>query len=444
MKSIIPQPSVYVTHSKTFLKVTLIWVFALFAGITAKAQESLQISSQQDRLTQYSGIWYSSLHPGTDSLSSFPNIKMISELKLNGQSLGVEVFQNKNGKYESTLFELIAHDATKENIRAFGKNSRGEMFIGEGEFQNSSNWTMQDKDLDGNNTMRVSFSFNSYTDVVVEGFDNANKSLWKTRYIKQNPKDKNIGIQLVSVHKDMQANPQKTLQELSRMGYSYVETFVYDKGLFYGMSPSAFKTLVESTGMRFLGSMTFYNLPDDDNMNQAIKWWKKCIEDHKKAGVKYLSTSNNKIKEIKNKSELKRYTDYYNMIGKLCAENDLEFIFHNHADEFLYVDGVRVYDFFLQNTHPEYVHFQADLYWMKVGGVEPVDYFKKYSNRFISWHIKDYKELGQSGKIDFKEIFKYEEKAGLKYTIAEVEDYNFPPLYSVKLAWEYLYFTLLK
>lgn len=28
---------------------------------TLKAQESLQISSQQDRLTQYSGIWYSIL-----------------------------------------------------------------------------------------------------------------------------------------------------------------------------------------------------------------------------------------------------------------------------------------------------------------------------------------------------------------------------------------------
>ncbi len=190
MKSIIPQPFVYITHLKTFLKMTFVWVFTLLAGTTAKGQGSLQISSQQDRLAQYSGIWYSSLHPGTDSLSSFPNIKMISELKLNEQSLAVEVFQNKNGKYESTLFELIAHDATKDNIRAFGKNSRGEMFIGEGEFQNSSNWTMQDKDLDGNNTMRVSFSFNSYTDVVVEGFDNQTRAFGKPGILNKIPRIK--------------------------------------------------------------------------------------------------------------------------------------------------------------------------------------------------------------------------------------------------------------
>ena len=98
----------------------------------------------------------------------------------------------------------------------------------------------------------------------------------------------------------------------------------------------------------------------------------------------------------------------------------------------------------LENTNPEYVHFQADLYWMDVAGVNPIDYFKRYPNRFISWHVKDYKELGKSGKIDFKNVFLHAEVAGLKYTVAEVEDYTFPPLFSVGLAWEYIYYELLK
>jgi len=63
---------------------------------------------------------------------------------------------------------------------------------------------------------------------------------------------------------------------------------------------------------------------------------------------------------------------------------------------------------------------------------------------FISWHVKDYKELGESGKIDFKDIFKYQKIAGVQYILSEVEDYNFPPLYSVDLAWEYIYYELLK
>ena len=81
---------------------------------------------------------------------------------------------------------------------------------------------------------------------------------------------------------------------------------------------------------------------------------------------------------------------------------------------------------------------------MVVAEINPVTYFNKYPNRFISWHVKDYKELGQSGKIDFNKIFLSAEKAGLKYVIAEVEDYMYPTITSVSLAWEYIYYELLK
>ncbi|QCX37631.1 TIM barrel protein [Aureibaculum algae] len=304
--------------------------------------------------------------------------------------------------------------------------------------------TMQDKDLNGNNTMKVDFNFQNYTDVILEGFDNENQSLWKTRYIKNNPKNKNIGIQLVSVHDNMLDNPEETLIQLGRMGYSYVETFVYKNGSFYGQTPKQFKAMVEKSGMKFLGSMTFFD-PEDKNDDTVINtWWNKTIQDHKKAGVEYLSTSNSKLKDIKTVKELQEYSNYYNKVGKLCKENGLKFVYHNHADEFLKVEGVTIYDYFLQNTNPEYVYFQSDVYWMQVGGVNPVDYFKNYPNRFISWHVKDYKELGESGKIDFKDIFNYQEIAGVQYILSEVEDYSFPPLFSVSLAWEYIYYELLK
>jgi len=195
--------------------------------------------------------------------------------------------------------------------------------------------------------------------------------------------------------------------------------------------------------MQFLGSMTFHDLPTDNNWKPALKWWSKTIDDHVKAGVKYITTSNNQLKSVTTKEELKRYADYYNAIGKLCREKGITFAFHNHADEFELVEGTKIYDYFLENTNPKYVYFQADIYWMMVGGVKPVDYFKKYPNRFLSWHIKDYKELGASGKIDWMELFHHPDFKAPKYKVAEVEDYSYPPLYSVQLAWEYLYYRVL-
>ncbi|WP_158847612.1 sugar phosphate isomerase/epimerase family protein [Algibacter sp. L1A34] len=422
---------------------SVLYLIIILKSFVSFAQENYSISSQKDRLRQYSGQWVSAVNPSTDSIAKLPEIKMSSINNFNNHSLTVEVLQkDSNNQYNPILHEIIGYDRVTDTVFAAGHNGEGVFFIGKGKFSSENNWTMQDKDLNGNKTMKVNFSFNNYTDVTLEGLDNNEKRLWKTRYIKNNPKDKNIGIQLVSVHKEMLKNPEQTLIQLGRMGYSYVETFVYKNGGFYGQSPTQFKTMVEKAGMNFLGSMTFFD-PEDKNDYTAINtWWNKTIQDHKKAGVEYLSTSNSKLKGIKTIKELREYCNYYNKVGKLCKENGLKFVYHNHADEFLKVEGVAIYDYFLQNTNPEYVYFQSDLYWMQVGGVNPVHYFKTYPKRFISWHVKDYKELGESGKIDFKDIFNYKEISGVQYILSEVEDYSFPPLFSVGLAWEYIYYEL--
>ena len=429
---------------KIYIKIALL-VVVIMNTIHMKSQEKDGIASQKDRLRQYSGQWISAVNPSIDSVAKFPEIKMSSLNNFNNLSLTVEVFQkDSSDQYNPILYEIIGYDSVIDTIFAAGHNAQGAFFTGKGIFTSEKNWTMQDRDLDGNKTMKVDFNFQNYTDVILEGFDTNEKSLWKTRYIKNNPKNKNIGIQLVSVHKEMLNKPEETLMKLGRMGYSYVETFVYNNGSFYGQTPKQFRAMVEKSGMKFLGSMTFFD-PEDKNDDTAINtWWNKVIQDHKIAGVEYLSTSNSKLKGIKTIKELQEYCNYYNKIGKLCKKNGLKFVYHNHADEFLMVEGVTVYDYFLQNTNPEYVYFQADLYWMQVGGVNPVHYFKTYPNRFISWHVKDYKELGESGKIDFKDIFNYQEIAGVQYILSEVEDYSFPPLFSVSLAWEYIYYELLK
>jgi len=423
------------------MKITILTGLILLFSQLLLAQNT--INSQADRLHQYAGYWVSSVHADTDSIGTYPPIKMNNISKMGNHSLQVEVLQYQNGAYHPILTELISYDSKSDQIIALGQNVEGVVFKGGGRFSNEKKWDMQDVDMLGNFYMQVKFDFQSYTNVLVEGFDKSGKSLWKTRYIKSNPKDKNIGIQLVSVHQKMLIAPVETLKELGRMGYSYVETFVYDNGTFYGMSPTEFRKVVEAQGMKFLGSMTFHDLPTADSWESSMEWWSKCIDDHLAAGVEYLTTSNNQLKSVKTKAELQRYCDYYNAVGKLCKEKGLTFAFHNHADEFGIIEGTWIYDYFLENTDPEYVYFQADIYWMVVGGVKPVDYFQKYPNRFLSWHIKDYKELGASGKIDWKEIFHHPDFEVPKYKVAEVEDYSYPPLFSVQMAWEYLYYEIL-
>ncbi|WP_218597719.1 sugar phosphate isomerase/epimerase [Polaribacter sp. NJDZ03] len=427
-------------HSKIvhFLLLSIFISQSLFVNAQDKSENQLQ------ELSKYMGTWYGAENINDDNLSENPKVKMTVKPTIGfTNGLQVEVFESKKNEWKTTLVELISYDVVTDKIIAKGINDKNECFIGKGAFYENNLWIMKDENLNGEHISTVKFNFLSSSEVVLKGTDSAGKELWKIKYIKKNPKDKNIGIQLVSVKDLMDKNPENTLKQLGRMGYSYIETFVYKEGKFYGYSPKEFRDIVEKNGMRFLGSMTFYN-PIDKSEKEIEKWWNKTILDHKNAGVAYLSTSNNNLKNIKSLSELKVYTDYYNLVGKLCEKAGLKFLFHNHKDEFLEVEGKIIYEYFLENTNPKYVSFQSDLYWMDVAGVNPVDYFEKYPKRFISWHVKDYKELGQSGKIDFNKIFLSAEKAGLKYVIGEVEDYAYPAITSVGLAWEYLYYELLK
>jgi hypothetical protein len=66
------------------------------------------------------------------------------------------------------------------------------------------------------------------------------------------------------------------------------------------------------------------------------------------------------------------------------------------------------------------------------------EYFNKYPKRFELLHIKDEKEIGASGLIDFKPIYENKAKAGAKYCFVEVERYDFEPFVSVQKSYDFL------
>ena len=92
----------------------------------------------------------------------------------------------------------------------------------------------------------------------------------------------------------------------------------------------------------------------------------------------------------------------------------------------------------LENTDPDLVFFEMDVYWTVRGQKAPVDYFKKYPKRFRLLHIKDEKELGDSGMVGFDAIFKHAADAGMEYPVVEVERYSFAPAESIKKSIDYL------
>ncbi len=254
-------------------------------------------------------------------------------------------------------------------------------------------------------------------------------------------KKKEIAIQLYSVRDDIGKDYAGTIKAVGAAGYAAVETANYNDGKFYGKTPEEFKKDLAAAGMTALSAHTMRKLTGEElkskDFTEAMKWWDQAIAAHKATGMKYIVCAGIGVDNLE---ELKTYCEYFDLIGKKCSEVGMKFGYHNHAYELTnkYDDQV-MYDFMLQNTNPEYVIFEMDVYWVVKGGQSPVEYFNKYPGRFELLHIKDHKELGQSGMVGFDAIFRNTDVAGVKHLVVEVEQYNYTPLESIAKSLDYLF-----
>ena len=240
---------------------------------------------------------------------------------------------------------------------------------------------------------------------------------------------KQVGLQLYSIRELIgdanlfAKNGAEVLAQLAKMGYTHVETANYGDGKIYGLAPTDFKDVVKKAGLKAISTHTTHFLSNEEKasgkFDESLQWWKKCIADHKAAGMEYIVAPSMPIPSTL--KELKVWCDYYNEVGKLCAESGMKFGYHNHSGEFQKIEDKVMLDYMLENTDPRYVFFQLDVYWAVIGKASPVEYFKRYPGRFSLLHIKDHKEIGQSGMVGFDAIYNNADISGVKYNIVELE-----------------------
>jgi sugar phosphate isomerase/epimerase len=251
---------------------------------------------------------------------------------------------------------------------------------------------------------------------------------------------KDLYIQLYSVRDDIKSDFKGTITKVAEAGYKGVEAADYNNGKFYGLTPEEFKSEIEAIGMEVLSSHTgrpLEGIIEETNWDEVWAWWDTAIDAHKRAGMKFIVTP--WMPTPTTLEELSQYCDYYNQIGEKCNAAGIKFGYHNHNFEYKEIEDQIMYDYMLENTDPDKVFFQMDVYWTKQGGYDPVEYFNNYPNRFKLLHIKDEKELGGSDSVmDFDNLFKNIDQSGVEYLIVEVEHYNFEPFESIKMSIDYL------
>ena len=258
---------------------------------------------------------------------------------------------------------------------------------------------------------------------------------------------KDIGIQLYSV-RDLigsfgrnQHDYKPVLKALADMGYTSIEAASYNDGKFYGNTPEEFRRDVEAVGMKVLSSHCGKGLSDEElasgDFSESMKWWDQCIAAHKAAGMSYIVYPYMEVPATLH--DLQTQCAYLNAIGAKCREQGIRFGYHNHSHEFRKVEDQAVMlEYMLEHTDPENVFFQLDVYWAVMGQASPVDLFRKYPGRFRMLHIKDRREIGQSGMVGFDAIFRNAELAGVEQIVVEQEESEYDIEKGVEMSLDYL------
>jgi len=245
-----------------------------------------------------------------------------------------------------------------------------------------------------------------------------------------------FGIQLYTLRDVIDEDPKGILKQLSEYGFKQIESYDGDQGMFWNMGHKDFKTYLDDLGLTLISSHCNINENFEEKAAQAAA-----------IGMKYLVCPY--IGPQTSVEAWQKVTDRFNACGEICKKNGIRFAYHNHAYSFKAFSGMIPHDFMMENTDPELVDHQMDIYWVVTGGADPIEYLERYPNRFKLCHVKDrMKNAGDertascdlgTGIIDFPKILKVAEDNGMEYFIMEQERYdNSTPMKSAEAGAKYL------
>ena len=153
--------------------------------------------------------------------------------------------------------------------------------------------------------------------------------------------------------------------------------------------------------------------------------------------------------------------EQFNQVGEQLKKAGLQLAYHNHNFEFKkFEGGVTGYGEFLRLTDPDLVKLEMDCGWVTVAGHDPVEYLRKFPDRYRLLHIRDFKKgftptnklggisegalvpaaLGHGG-IDYSKVLSAAKESHVASTFVEQEPpfKEMPALEAMKVDYEYLH-----
>lgn len=241
-----------------------------------------------------------------------------------------------------------------------------------------------------------------------------------------------VSLQMFTLREESKQDFVGTLKKVADLGFDGVEFAGYG-----GLQAKELKKVIDDLGLR--ASSSHVPLIDlESNLS-------KVIEDQLELGSRYVVCPY-LPPERRTEEDYKQLIQLLNQFGEKCSKEGLTLCYHNHDFELQPLsDGRPALQAILEDTNPEWVKAEFDIYWLTKAGHDPLEWLNRYENRTPLVHLKDmttdeemfFAELGTGG-VALEPVLEHGKKASIDWWVVEQDRSRRTPFESIEISMNYL------
>jgi sugar phosphate isomerase/epimerase len=235
-----------------------------------------------------------------------------------------------------------------------------------------------------------------------------------------------VGLQLYSLRQLFPKDVPGTLAKIRELGFREIEG-----GGDYGLGVAGFRAALQKAGLTLTSALFGY---EDWGKDTAASVRKAAEFGARYTGCAWIPHQG----ETFTREDALRAAADFNKWGQATKAAGIRFVYHLHGYEFEPSPEGTLFDTLAKETDPGLVAFEADIFWVRRGGVDPVALFERYPGRIPLTHLKDIAKgteickpngrapdetsvpLGE-GMIDWPSVLRAAQKAGVERHYLEDE-----------------------
>ncbi|MDO4562778.1 MAG: sugar phosphate isomerase/epimerase [Clostridia bacterium] len=243
--------------------------------------------------------------------------------------------------------------------------------------------------------------------------------------------DKRIGAQLFTV-RDLcksTADLDATLGKIAKIGYKCVQV----SGV--GVGAADVREILDKYSLEPICTHRPY-ADYRDNIDAVIEY--QSTLSCSIAGLGMMP------EEMGNSSQsLNEFIKVANRATQELSKRKMCFAYHNHAFEFMRLDGKYIMDYLIENTDMKFI---LDVYWLAFAAQDPAKMIERLGKRAVVLHYKDLKIKGfqtamapvGSGNLNWDEILAAADMSGAEYAMVEQDYCDGDPIDALKTSYNFL------